>query len=236
MRLLDMEAIFSSDLSCIEKMVLLSIAKHANAPGDCPWPSLDTIAKLSSLNVTTAVRAIAKLKSKGWLLAKKRFGHSTMYTVQYVTASQSDGVTMCSAPVLAPVTLCSRHSQFVTPSQPVCDGVTTNHPSNHPIESSNTIPGKDAGHVFEAFWNHYGKKVGRQETLKAWARLTEAERYEALGATPDWVKAKPDPKYRKDPVRYLKGRHWEDMLATEDAEPPEGSPEWWNWHALRMKV
>lgn len=90
--------------------------------------------------------------------------------------------------------------------------------------------------VFTEFWNRYGKKVGKKETITAWAKLTMDEKYEALGAVDDWVKAKPDPQYRKDPVRFLKGRHWEDVLPTGDTEPTKDTPEWWDWHAARVTL
>lgn len=63
---------------------------------------------------------------------------------------------------------------------------------------------------FEAFWEAYGKKRGRGEVEKYWARLPPKDRQSALSGVAGYVAANPDPVYRKDPIRYLRHRCWED--------------------------
>lgn len=63
-------------------MVLIAIAAHANAPEAEVWPSIETIAKRAGVHPVTAVRSVAKLRSLGWLTARRRFGKSTTYKVQ----------------------------------------------------------------------------------------------------------------------------------------------------------
>jgi len=220
MRIADLNAIFSSDLSCIEKMVLLSIAKHANAPGDCPFPSRERIAMLSSVNETTAGRAIAKLKTRGWLLARKRFGHSTVYTIQLVTPSLNEAVTKCTAP-----------HQLVTPSPSVSDAVTSNHPSNHPIESIH-ITSDD---LFAEFWEAYGNKKGRSITLKLWKKIPLKTRVKIMDALPAYVESTPELTYRKHPATWLRGQHWEDEIVprnmTRTKAPLQSPPDEIAWDA-----
>lgn len=63
---------------------------------------------------------------------------------------------------------------------------------------------------FERFWNAYGKKRGRAETLRHWRGMTRKARDAALCGVAAYVAANPEPVYRKDPVRYLRHRCWED--------------------------
>lgn len=63
---------------------------------------------------------------------------------------------------------------------------------------------------FEAFWEAYGKKRGRRDVEAYWARLPARDKAAALSGVPGYVAANPDPAYRKDPIRYLRHRCWED--------------------------
>ena len=64
--------------------------------------------------------------------------------------------------------------------------------------------------LFDSFWSDYGKKVGKAETIKVWNKMTTEDRQAAADGADAYVELHPDGQYRKDPVRYLKGRHWED--------------------------
>ena len=90
--------------------------------------------------------------------------------------------------------------------------------------------------IFGGFWKQYGKKTGKKDTLREWAKLTEIEKVSAFGSLDDYLKAHPDVKYRKDPVRFLRGRHWEDEVKPSEPDLVEGSPEWWNFHARAIAV
>jgi hypothetical protein len=136
-----MEVIFASDLPCVERMVLLAIAKHSNLPGEACWPSMLTLAKLSGVNESTAVRAVAKLKEKGWVKARKRFSATTVYEVQLLHPASTGvgqvmGVTSIShSTAIAPV-LAERQLSTCREATPVLAESTSNHPMNHPRESS----------------------------------------------------------------------------------------------------
>lgn len=65
---------------------------------------------------------------------------------------------------------------------------------------------------FDAFWEAYGKKVGKENTRKQWSRLKESEKDAILEAVPYYTRARPEAIYRKDPERYLKHRVWEDEV------------------------
>ncbi|MCO4819823.1 MAG: hypothetical protein KC517_09375 [Bacteroidetes bacterium] len=65
---------------------------------------------------------------------------------------------------------------------------------------------------FETFWNLYDKKVNPKLCRKMWKSLSDSEREAIIKIIPDYKKANPDKKYRKDPERYLKKRSWEDEI------------------------
>ena len=74
--------------------------------------------------------------------------------------------------------------------------------------------------LFEEFWDAYSKKVGKQNAVKEWQKVSPDSELAALmiEQAKATVIAKPDQKYRKDPERWIKGRHWEDDLSSETAQ------------------
>jgi hypothetical protein len=63
---------------------------------------------------------------------------------------------------------------------------------------------------FDLFWTGYDKKTGKADTLAAWGKLSDADKAQAAAAAAAYAELHDDPKFRKDPVRFIKGRHWED--------------------------
>ncbi|MGI4863719.1 MAG: hypothetical protein ACRYFZ_07315 [Janthinobacterium lividum] len=75
---------------------------------------------------------------------------------------------------------------------------------------------------FEAFWEAYGKTVGRHKTVERWATLTPAEQAAALAHAPLFAAATPEKQFRKDPLTYLNGKCW---LDEELPAPRNGGPQ-----------
>ena len=69
-----------------------------------------------------------------------------------------------------------------------------------------------ANNGFDAWWDKYDKKRGREKCLKKWNKLTDTEKYLCLLRTPDYVESTPDKTYRKDPLTYLNGKCWNDEI------------------------
>lgn len=88
------------------------------------------------------------------------------------------------------------------------------------VEDDVAPPPDDPPEDFGRFWDAYGKKRGRAETLAYWRRMSCRDRAAALSGVEAYVAANPDPVYRKDPVRYLRRRAWED----ENYLKPEYQP------------
>jgi hypothetical protein len=71
---------------------------------------------------------------------------------------------------------------------------------------------------FDEFWNLYDKKTGREKVLKKWSSLNAADHKAIIAAIPKYNKSTPDRKFRKDPLTYLNGRHWEDEIIIDRKE------------------
>ena len=65
---------------------------------------------------------------------------------------------------------------------------------------------------FDAFWNNYDKKVGREKCEKLWKKLSQREKVECLAYIPLYVQAQPDKQYRKNPETFLRNKSWHDEL------------------------
>jgi hypothetical protein len=65
---------------------------------------------------------------------------------------------------------------------------------------------------FEDFWNMYDKKVGKDKAEKKWLSLSDQERVDAIKYVPDYVRAKADKQFRKDPQTFLNNKCWNDEI------------------------
>lgn len=87
-----------------------------------------------------------------------------------------------------------------------------------PVPAANAEPKENSAVVeFAEFWEAYGKKTGKIASEKLWHKLKPDERRKALDYIPAYHAKQSDPKYRKDPERYLKNKLWEDGV-------PMGAP------------
>ena len=112
----------------------------------------------------------------------------------------------------------TNRAQVVNETPPNHKPITTNH---KPITNKITAP---IG--FSEFWDAYDKKVGKPNSLKAWAKI-DFDKYtlvQIIKAAKADKQAKPDNKYRKDPERWLKGQHWLDELVVEQVTKPKELP------------
>lgn len=74
---------------------------------------------------------------------------------------------------------------------------------------------------FESFWNAYDKKRGRADCEKVWSKINpdDALANRIVRAARTYALATPDKAYRKDPVRWLSHRCWEDEVVERSTEP-----------------
>jgi hypothetical protein len=69
---------------------------------------------------------------------------------------------------------------------------------------------------FSAFWDMYDKKVDRVKCEPKWERLTDKERIDCIQKLPDYIKATPDKKFRRDPETYLNNKSWNNEIIKPD--------------------
>lgn len=68
---------------------------------------------------------------------------------------------------------------------------------------------------FEEFWKIYGKDVGRDDCQRVWNnQLSNETKAEIMAHVVEYVKARPNEYFRKDPINYFKDRCWKDKVIT----------------------
>lgn len=72
--------------------------------------------------------------------------------------------------------------------------------------------GKEEASRFGEFWDLYGKKVGRDKCESKWEKLKQSDIEEIFTNLPSYVASTPDKQYRKDPLTWLNGKHWQDEI------------------------
>lgn len=71
---------------------------------------------------------------------------------------------------------------------------------------------------FESFWNAYAKKKGKQNAMNQWKRIKpDAELAGLITKKAQAYANATEIQFRKDPERWLKGKHWEDEIISEPA-------------------
>ena len=60
------------------KLVMLALAEHANAAGNC-WPSVSRMAKTTGLHRATVMRVLSELEDAGLIVRTRSRGRSTRY-------------------------------------------------------------------------------------------------------------------------------------------------------------
>lgn len=66
--------------------------------------------------------------------------------------------------------------------------------------------------LFDEFWELYQKKVGKPNAIKEWNKLTLDEMEKVIEVCPKYITYHQDPKFRKDPERFLKYKCWNDEI------------------------
>jgi hypothetical protein len=68
---------------------------------------------------------------------------------------------------------------------------------------------------FDDFWTAWPKRVAKIDALKAWDKLTPAQRTAAIEALPAHIAAwseRGDPQFIPYPATWIRGQRWEDDL------------------------
>ena len=86
--------------------------------------------------------------------------------------------------------------------------------------------------TFDDFWTLYPKRIARLDAVKAWAKLSDAERMDALVALVKWRRvwlARDEMQFVPHAATWLRGARWEDELPSDSmplhaSHVPAGPP------------
>lgn len=68
---------------------------------------------------------------------------------------------------------------------------------------------------FDNFYNRYGKKTTKKQSLELWKKMNESDKIKALSSISRYnTFIKLNPRDKVDPVRYLKHRRYDDEFTT----------------------
>lgn len=79
--------------------------------------------------------------------------------------------------------------------------------------------------LFNQFWDLYDKKVGDKKKCQSkWMKLKEEEMEKIFKTLPEYIKATPDKKFRKNVETYLNNKSWNDeiILPTKNNDNSDG--------------
>lgn len=208
------------DLNQTQKLVLIGIANHDGDGGS--WPAVATLARYAAVSERSVQRAIKDLEAVG-----------------LVTVEANGGGTLAMRNDRRPNRyILHRHgvTQDVTPSDPRGDtgdthGVTLDAPRgdtamspepsmNHPEEPSTTpLPpegGLDFVAVsFDAWYEMYPRKQGKEAARRKWDRLPQDERLNAIAAQPAWNEhwvQRGEPQFIPMASTWVNQRRWNDDI------------------------
>ena len=66
---------------------------------------------------------------------------------------------------------------------------------------------------FDDFWSMYDKKDGAAKCKSKWKKLKEHEKDSIFRVLPNYIASTPDKQFRKNPLTWLNGEHWNDDIA-----------------------
>ena len=86
---------------------------------------------------------------------------------------------------------------------------------NNNDNNYNNVNNENKLKSFDIWWDLYDNKKGLSKSKQKFLKLSDEEIEKIIKVTPDYVKSTPDVKYRKNPLTWLNGKHWEDNLTVK---------------------
>lgn len=202
--LLDWE--WYDDASCVRVMLHLMLSVnwerkqwqgHVIEPGQI-ITSMDKLAERLGLSRSAIRRTLDKLKSTGEVTIRTNNHWTAVTLVNWAEYQESQP------------TIDQPKSRPATDRRPTTDRppATTEEVKNIRRKEENTILPEG----FNEFWSAYDYTKKKPDAIRAWAKLTAADRTACMAKVPAFVQSKPDKQYRPYPATFLNGRMWEDEI------------------------
>lgn len=152
-------AVFMSDLQHIEKLVALALLGHWSIAGET-FPSVERLARWTSLSTRSVIRALASLEAKGAITVRRTHGRANRYVLDalmsLMTSDSQSPVTVghqCHT-VTQPVTLSHQSSDTQSPEE-IQEEIQVRDPKKSGRASARRKPSKvEASQTPEQAANH----------------------------------------------------------------------------------
>ena len=227
---------FDQPLAPTSKIVLLSLADHADDTGRC-WPSISRLAQRATVSKSTVIRCLAALERAGFIGAEKRTREnggltSNLYRLRFNRVAQD--VSPCVTddqddPASVNLILPPEEVGFDTPPSVTADtppSVTADTSNRTAIKNHQKEPSLSADAEwevdFEEFWAAYPKRPNnpkqpaRRKYFHA-RRYLHASRETLVNAVKQYAATRigEDPKFTAMAATWLHQRRWGDLSDTE---------------------
>ena len=187
------------------KVILLAIARYANAKGEC-FPSRETISADSCVPVRSVVRAIQWLEDEGYIRIVPRSGTSNFYVITSMEEDMTDD----------------------TRANLVHEGdsnITKLDFSKKNIGKSNTTSRANLAHpldtpFFLAFWQAYPRRIGKGAARAAFSKASTIADPNmivqgAIAYAKHVAEEGTEQQFIPHAATWLNGERWEDDLESE---------------------
>jgi len=202
--------------------VFTLLHRWTNADRNC-FPSLQSIANAAGVTIPTARRAIQTLEDIGAVEVTGRTVEgskertSNLYHLIYVRpiidARTNMGDTTSEHEVSDPSYHGLGRNQIHLEADPPNQIETV----SEIVQEAEIVPEWETS--FRQWWKQYPRKVSKQPAVKAWRKLSEADRSAASEVLPEhvehWTQTKTAVEFIPHPASWLNGRRWEDELVTD---------------------
>lgn len=215
-----------------ELLTMLALADWSDDAGRC-WPSIASIAKKTRLSPDQCRRMVHRLIDAGFVTVtagKSGGAMSRRYQIVVGALTPCMDATPCvgarggadARGALASVQGDPLHSfASRTVNEP-----STNRKPTRDVEKQHRSTSVDVvPDGFAEFWNAYGKKTGKSNSIKEWKKIKpDAELARLIISAASRYSSTREQQYRKDPERWLKGRLWEDDDPAGQVAASGGAP------------
>ena len=79
---------------------------------------------------------------------------------------------------------------------------------------------------FVEFWSTYKKSSDKQKCFDKFMKLTEEDINKIISVLPSYVRSTPDVKFRKNPLTWINGKCWNDVVGDYSQSGESDKPDW----------